>query len=306
MAERTWAAVERANAEAALRRSEERFQQFANASASGLWIRDAETLRMEFVSSAIATIYGTAPEALIGEIERWAAKIVPEDRDAALDHIKQARDGEPAIHEFRIRRDDGSFRWIRNTDFPLYDQKGNVERVGGIAEDVTETKMAVEHQGVLLAELQHRVRNIMAIIRSTAIRSADGAVDVDDYKTSLSGRLLALARVQTLLTRQANRGGSLRGILESEIGAQAHSENQYELAGPDLMLSPKAVEVLTLAFHELSTNALKYGACRSKVARCWSHGHCSRNGKSRGWRLTGSTKAGHRVRHRHAAASAPS
>ncbi|CAN7694124.1 PAS domain S-box protein [Rhizobium sp. LjRoot98] len=67
VAERTWAAVERANAEAALRRSEERFQQFANASASGLWIRDAETLRMEFVSAAIATIYGTAPEALIGD-----------------------------------------------------------------------------------------------------------------------------------------------------------------------------------------------------------------------------------------------
>lgn len=66
-----------------------------------------------------------------------------------MDHIKQARDGEPAIHELRIRRDDGSFRWIRNTDFPLYDRKGNMERVGGIAEDVTETKMAVEHQGVL-------------------------------------------------------------------------------------------------------------------------------------------------------------
>lgn len=72
--------------------------------------------------------------------------------------------------------------------------------------------------------------------------------------------MLALARVQTLLTRQANAGGSLRSILESEIGAQAHSENQYELTGPDIMLSPKAVEVLTLAFHELSTNALKYGA----------------------------------------------
>jgi PAS domain S-box-containing protein len=265
--------IVRIRAEGALRESEERFQQFANASASGLWIRDAKTLRMEFVSPAIATIYGTAPNAFIGDIGLWAAKIVPEDRDAALDHIKQAGRGEPAIHEFRMRREDGSFRWIRNTDFPLYDEKGNVERIGGIAEDVTETKMVVEHQSVLLAELQHRVRNIMAIIRSTAVRSADGAVDVEDYKTSLADRLLALARVQTLLTRQGNRGGSLRGILESEIGAQAHCENQYELAGPDLMLSPKAVEVLTLAFHELSTNALKYGALSvrgGKVSVTWT------------------------------------
>jgi len=174
---------------------------------------------MEVVSPAVATIYGTSPDAFMGDIERWAAMIVPEDRAAALEHIEQARDGEPAVHEFRIRRDDGTFRWIRNTDFPLYDDKGSVERIGGIAEDVTEAKMAVEHQGVLLAELQHRVRNIMSIIRSTAVRSADGATDVEDYKTSLAGRLLALTRVQTLLTRQANAGGSLRGILENEIGA---------------------------------------------------------------------------------------
>ncbi len=265
--------TERKRAEAVLRESEERFQQFANASASGLWIRDAETLSMEFASPAIATVFGTAPDAFIGGIERWAATIVPEDRVAALNHIKQARDGEPVIHEFRIRRSDGSFRWVRNTDFALHDEKGNVERIGGIAEDVTETKMAIEHQGVLLAELQHRVRNIMAVIRSTVVRSADGAVDVEDYRTSLAGRLLALARVQTLLTRQANAGGSLRGILESEIAAQAHSENQYELTGPDLMLSPKAVEVLTLAIHELSTNALKYGALSvsgGKISVTWT------------------------------------
>lgn len=272
-AERAWEAAERVRGEAALRESEERFQQFAGASASGLWIRNASTMKMEFVSPAVATIYGTAPDAFIGDIERWAAMIVPEEREAALAHLERARHGEPATHEFRIRRTDGTFRWIRNTDFPLLDDKGSVQRIGGIAEDVTEAKMAVEHQGVLLAELQHRVRNIMAMIRATAVRSADGAVNVEDYKTSLAGRILALARVQTLLTRQANAGGSLRDILRSEIGAQAHSESQYELAGPDLMLSPKAVEVLTLAFHELATNALKYGALSvsgGKVSVRWA------------------------------------
>ncbi|MBM7329841.1 sensor histidine kinase [Agrobacterium sp. S2] len=62
------------------------------------------------------------------------------------------------------------------------------------------------------------------------------------------------------LTHQANAGGLLRGVLESETGAQTHSENQYELTEAHLMPSPKAVEVLTVALHELSTNALKYGA----------------------------------------------
>lgn len=258
--ERTWDAVERSRAEAALRESEERFTQFAKASSAGLWIRDAGTLAMEYVSPAVDTIYGTDRNALLGTVERWAAMIVPDDRSLALGHLDQAQQGEAVVHEFRIQRSsDGAFRWIRNADFPLYDN-GNVQRIGGIAEDVTETKQLTAHQSVLLAELQHRVRNIMAMIRSMTNRGGESTESVADYRELLSGRLLALARVQTILTRQGNKGGPLRGVIESEIGAQAHNNGQYQLTGPDVTLSPKAMEVLTLAFHELSTNALKYGA----------------------------------------------
>jgi PAS domain S-box-containing protein len=123
VAERTWAAVGRARAETALRESEERFRQFAEASASGLWIRNADTLAMEYISPAVSKIYGVEPEAFPGEMQYWAAHIVPEDRDAALKHIERALRGEAAVHEFRIRRaSDGVFRWIRNTDFPLLGQ----------------------------------------------------------------------------------------------------------------------------------------------------------------------------------------
>ncbi len=260
-AERIWGAMERARTEAALRNSEARFQQFAQASAAGLWIRNAATLDMEYTSPAVATIYGVRPEALLGVLEVWAATVVPEDREAALAHIERVRIGETDVHEFRIQRPaDQAFRWVRNTGFPLRDPAGEVERVGGIFEDVTEAKLATEHQSVLLAELQHRVRNIMAMIRSVALRTAGGASNVDDYRSSLEGRLMALARVQVLLTREANAGGSLRHILVSEVSAQAHHDDQFELDGPEIRLSPKAVEVLTLAFHELATNALKYGA----------------------------------------------
>lgn len=260
--------TERKRAEAALRESEERFQQYAKASAAGIWIRDAGALTMEFVSPAIAAIYGTETDAVLGDVERWAAMIVPEDRDKALRHLAEAREGRSVVHEFRIRRpSDGVFRWIRNTDFPLHDADGRVQRIGGIAEDVTEARLAVEHQGVLLAELQHRVRNIMAMIRSIALRSAEGATDIAEYRSSLDGRLLALARVQVLLTREANAGGLVRDIIESEVGAQAHHGGQFELVGPHIRLSPKAVEVLTLAVQELTTNALKYGALSVRDGR---------------------------------------
>ena len=264
--------TDRKRREIALRESEERFRQFADASASGLWIRDAATLGMEYASPAVEAIYGLEPDALLGDVTRWAGMIVPEDRDAALRHLEEARGGRTAIHEFRIQRaSDQVFRWIRNTDFPLHDDD-QVERVGGIAEDITEARLAVEHQGVLLAELQHRVRNIMAIIRSITARTGERARDVEEYRSLMAGRLLALARVQALLTRAANVSVGIRGIVQDEVSAQAQHEGQYVLDGPDVTISPKAAEVLTLAVHELATNALKYGALSvpdGKVTVSW-------------------------------------
>ena len=272
-AERTWAAVERARAEAALRESETRFQQFAKASAAGLWMRNADTGVMEFVSPAISAIYGVEPDALLGDVARWAALIVPEDRDTALAHMEAARQGEVAAHEFRIQRpSDGAFRWIKATDFPLRDN-GHILRIGGIAEDVTEAKLAAEHSRVLLAELQHRVRNIMALLRSITNRTAEGADSVTEYRSLLMGRLMAFARVQALLTRAANVSVGIRAIVHDEVSVQAQHEGQYVIEGPDVVLSPKAAEVLTLAIHELVTNAVKYGALSTslgKVTVRWS------------------------------------
>ncbi len=263
----------RKRAEAALRESEERFQQFARASAAGLWIRDAGTLMMEFASPAVSTIYGADAAALLGDVTRWAAMIVPDDRDVALGHLEAARAGEVVVHEFRIQRPaDSAFRWIRNTDFPLRDN-GHIPRIGGIVEDVTEAKLAAEHSTVLLAELQHRVRNIMAMIRSVTRRTGERAASVPDYTERMMGRLLALARVQALLTRTANARVGIVSLVRDEVSVQAQHEGQYDLDGPDIVLSPKAAEILTLAVHELTTNALKYGALSTtegKVTIRWA------------------------------------
>lgn len=259
-AERTWTAIERVRSEAALRESKGRFREFANAWLAARWIRDAATLSMEYVSPAIGTIYGIEPDALLGPVEKWASMIVPDDRADALAHIEKARSGEAAVHEFRIQRPaDGAFRWIRNTDFPLRDD-GNIPRIGGIADDVTEAKLAAEHSAILLAELQHRVRNIMALLRSITNRTADRAESVSEYLDLMMGRLLAFSRVQALLTRTANLSVSIASIVRDEVSVQAQHEGQYVLDGPDVALSPKAAEVLTLAIHELAINAVKYGA----------------------------------------------
>lgn len=148
-----------------------------------------------------------------------------------------------------------------------------MQRIGGIFEDVTEAKLLADHQSVLLAALQHRVRNIMAIIRSVTARTGARAGSVADYADLMAGRLMVLARVQALLTRAANVSVGVMTIVSEELAAQAQHDGQFALEGADIALSPKASEVLTLAIHELTTNALKYGAlsaAEGKVSVTWA------------------------------------
>ena len=130
----------------------------------------------------------------------------------------------------------------------------------GTFTDVHDLRALQEHQRVLLAELQHRVRNLLAIIRSIAARTAENSADVEDFASHLEGRLASLARTQVLLTRSPSSGIDLEFMLREELLAQAAQEEQLDLGGPEVQLSAKTAEVLTLAVHELATNAVKYGA----------------------------------------------
>jgi PAS domain S-box-containing protein len=259
-----WDITERKRAEEALRESEERFQQFGNASAGAIWIRDAATLNMEYVSPAISTIYGVEPETVLGSIERWIDLIVPKDRDDALEHIERARGGESVVHEFRIQRPtDQAIRWIRDTDFPLLDAHGRVQRIGGIAEDVTEAKRAAHNERLLLAELQHRVRNIFAIVRSIYSRTVEAGGPLEEITDHFRGRLDSLARTQTVVTQSPTGDVDLQNLIREELLSVGVSDSpSLIIKGPDIALPPAEAESIGLAIHELTTNALKYGALK--------------------------------------------
>ena len=244
-----------------LRANEERFRQFAEASSDVLWIRNAQNLSAELLSSAFDSVHGLPRAEVMGPVRHWAALVVPEDRNDAVAHLNRVRQGQARTQEYRIqRRTDGAFRWIRDTAFPLYDGAGQVARVAGISTDITEARRSAEHQGVLVAELQHRVRNLMAMIASIVLRTRATATSVEDYAALLSGRLMALSRTQALLTRTDNVGAQLSQLVEEELSAVIGSATQYSLKGPALTIPPKAAEVLALALHELATNALRHGA----------------------------------------------
>ncbi len=118
---------------------------------------------------------------------------------------------------------------------------------------------------LLLAELQHRVRNTLAVIRSIARQTAETSETVEDYAMHLDGRLDAFARVQAAVTRDPSAGIDLAALMAEELLTCAAREGeQFSLSGPAVRLTPKAAETVGLAIHELAINAVKYGALASR------------------------------------------
>ena len=163
--------------------------------------------------------------------------------------------------ECRIRHlDRPNYRWFSGRATPLLGEDGRIAEWLGTFTDVNDLRVLQERQGVLLAELQHRVRNILAVMRSMASRTAANSESVEEFAQHLEGRLGSLARTQVILTRQAGAGINLEDMVRDELLSQAALDGQVDIEGPEVILSPKAAEVLTLTIHELTTNAVKYGA----------------------------------------------
>jgi two-component system, chemotaxis family, CheB/CheR fusion protein len=113
----------------------------------------------------------------------------------------------------------------------------------------------------VIAELQHRVRNVLAVVRSIARRTAATSRDVEEYAMNFDGRLNAYSRTLSLLTHAAAASVELEFLLAEELLAvQARDEEQVTMSGPRVNLRPRAAETLGLAIHELVTNAVKHGA----------------------------------------------
>lgn len=135
--------TDRVRTEAALQESQERLRQFGEASQDVLWMRDAQTLRWQYLTPAFETIYGLPrSEALEGDnFRNWIDLIVEEDRPKVLRAINRVLGGEHVTFDYRIRRPaDGSFRWLRNTDFPITNADGAITLIGGVGHDLTELR----------------------------------------------------------------------------------------------------------------------------------------------------------------------
>jgi PAS domain S-box-containing protein len=198
----------------------------------------------------------------------WLEPVHPDDRDRVMTIWDGAtRRGE--FHaDYRIWHvEEARHRWFQTRASPVRNEASEVVEWLGTSTDIEDMRALQTRQATLLAELQHRVRNILAVTRSIISRSDDGHRSTEEYVQHLQGRIGALARTQVLLTRTAGQPVDLTDIILDELQSQAASEDQYTLEGADVRLSPKTAEVVTLAIHELTTNATKYGAFSRRDAR---------------------------------------
>jgi two-component system CheB/CheR fusion protein len=172
------------------------------------------------------------------------------------------------------RRKDGSSVFIDGVATALHGESGEVTGFLKIGRDASDRYRADERQNALLGELQHRVRNTIAVIRSIVRRTAAGSDTVEEMAAHLEGRIDAFARVQAIVTRDPDNGVDLTGLIEDELLAYATREGKrLTIDGPHILLRAKTAESVSLAVHELATNAVKHGALsggRGKVAVRWS------------------------------------
>ncbi len=202
----------------------------------------------------------------------WLEPIHPEDRDVARAAWERA--GEDGIFsaEYRIREHaTGCYRWFQTRATPLRDESGATIEWFGTSTDVDDLRRLQDRQQLLVEELQHRTFNLMGMVQSTADMTIRSSVDLAAFRVKFRDRIDALARVQRLLSRlpvdeRVSFGTLIRAELDA-TGALNEVEQRVTLEGPDeVPLRSRIVQTFAMALHELTTNAVKYGALKQPDA----------------------------------------
>lgn len=194
----------------------------------------------------------------------WLEALHPDDREPALRFWRQAGEDGQLEMEGRLRRaSDGTYHWFQTRATPDRDAAGNIVEWLGTSTDIDDLRTLQQRQQSLLAELQHRVRNVLTVVRSILNRTAEESQDLSDMLDHFRGRLDALARMQAGLTQTAAGTVDLENMIRDELlSVGAGVGGRVTLTGPDVDLPARTAEPIGLALHELTTNALKFGALK--------------------------------------------
>lgn len=209
-------------------------------------------------NAAAQRMFGYTPEEAVG---RSILMLIPAQlRSEETDIISRIRQGERVESYDTIRlRKDGSIIHVSITVSPIKDESGTIVGASKIARDVSQARESEQRIRLLLREVNHRMKNQFAVILSIIRESSNRAHSPKEFEELVRSRIMALFRSHDLLVNSNWSGAGLFELAQEHLSIFANTE-QISLSGPLITLQPSAVQNLGMAFHELGTNAAKYGA----------------------------------------------
>lgn len=203
----------------------------------------------------------------------WLDAVSPEDHSAAWAAWEEAEARGGFDVEYRLcHASEQRYRWFRTRATAVRDEAGRIVEWLGTSTDIEDLRQLQARQSVLVAELQHRTKNLMGVIRSLGEQTLRSSTRLEDFAPRFRERIAALARANGLLSR-LDEGGrvtfdELIGAELNALGDAAGAPGKIVLDGPKgIALRSTGVQTLALALHELATNALKYGAIAQPLGR---------------------------------------
>ena len=255
----------------ALKDSNDRLQLALDGAELGVWSVDAKTGRFEN-DMRDRWIHGHPPDLPSKTVEEVRSFIHPDDLpnlDAAF--AASSRAGGSCKIEYRLAPElrqlgAGQERWIAVEGTVVRGADGRPVRIIGVTRDVTERKRAEEQQRVLMAELDHRVKNVLATVSAVAGHTLETSSSMSHFVAALDGRIRSMASAHEILSIQRWQGMPLAELVRRELAAYSTSSNTA-VDGPDVMLIAEAGQAMAMVIHELVTNAAKYGALSTQSGR---------------------------------------
>jgi PAS domain S-box-containing protein len=257
--------LERYRNEDALRRSELRWRTMTEALPNLVWT-DLPDGQCDWLGRQWGKYTGIAEQELLGL--NWLERVIhPGDRERTLACWQAAcRDEADYDLEYRIRRHDGEYRWFKTRGVPVRDDDGKIVYWFGTCTDIEDVKRAEERERalreqthILMREVNHRAKNLLAVVQAVARYSAAGRPA--DFLSRFEQRLSSLAAGQDLLIKSQWKGIAIEELVQAQLlHCQDLLGTRIALRGPSLTIAASACQTLGMALNELCTNATKYGA----------------------------------------------
>ena len=212
-------------------------------------------------------IFGVDPSVFVPTVDSVRPLINPSDFELLERAFRKlSKSANTFQTEFRVLRPNGEVRWCTGTAIANFDEQERLIWLSGVVADITERKRAEERQILLAEEVDHRARNVVAVVQS--IMRLTRAETIDDYIGALDGRISALSNAHRLLAGSRWEGADLNRLVEEEFAPyRAGGKERVAARGPVVVLPPATAQTIALALHELATNAAKYGALSTGAGR---------------------------------------